>query len=104
MRVVLCNCPPDHAERIARILVDEGRAACVSMTPVRSCYRWDGKLCVEDEVTLVIKVAATAAPALRDRLRALHPYELPEIVALPVDEAASHAPYVEWVRTATAPR
>ncbi len=101
MRLILTTCPPDHAERIARALVEEGRAACVSATPVRSCYRWQGRLCVEEEVTLFIKVATEEAAALRDRLRALHPYEVPEIVALPIDEAASHAPYLDWVRQAT---
>lgn len=103
MRIVLSNCPVADAERIARVLVEEGRAACVSLVPVRSFYRWQGKLCADEEVTLLIKVSKEGAPALRDRLRALHPYELPEIVALAVDEAASLASYLAWVRDAAAP-
>jgi periplasmic divalent cation tolerance protein len=98
MRVVLCNCPPDHADRIARALVEGGHAACVTALAARSTYRWEGKLHQDDEVTLMIKVSAEAAPRLRDALRALHPYEVPEIVALPVDPDASHAPYLDWVR------
>ena len=101
MRIVLCNCPPRDAERIAAALVEEARAACVSLTPVRSIYRWQGRLCTDEEVTLIIKVSAEGAPALRDRLLTLHPYEVPEIVALTVDEAASHEPYLAWVRGAS---
>jgi periplasmic divalent cation tolerance protein len=98
MYVVLCNCPPADAERIARVLVEERLAACVNLTPVKSVYPWDGKLCVEEEVTLVIKVSSDGAEALRLRLRALHPYDVPEILALPVDVQHSHPQYVEWVR------
>jgi periplasmic divalent cation tolerance protein len=102
MRVVLSNCPPQDAERIARALVEGGHAACVSAAPVKSIYRWKGEVTVDDEVTLFIKVAAERAAALVAALRALHPYEVPEIVALPVDVEASHGPYVNWVRGAHA--
>ncbi len=98
MRVVLCNCPPADADRIARALVDERVAACVSATPAVSTYRWEGKVTTEPEVTLFIKVGSEALPRLRERLRALHPYQVPEIVVLSVDAAESYAPYVNWVR------
>ena len=99
MYVVLCNCPPDRAVDIARPLVAEGLAACVNILPgVRSLYVWDGAVHDEAETTLLIKVAADKVDALRERLRALHPYEVPEILALPVDTARSDPDYVAWVR------
>ncbi len=98
MRVVLCNCPPAEAERIARTLVESGLAACVNLSEIQSVYRWKGELCVEPESTLWIKVGADGLAALRTKLEEIHPYELPEIVVLPVDIAESFGPYVEWVR------
>jgi periplasmic divalent cation tolerance protein len=100
VRVVLCNCPPDAAEGIARALVSEGLAACVNVIPgVRSLYLWDGTLQEDAESTLLIKVAAERVGELAARARELHPYELPEIVALDVDVASSDPRYVAWVRS-----
>ncbi len=98
MRLVLSSCPPDRADAIARRLVEEGHAACVSQTPIRSTYRWKGELCAEPEVQLLIKVAAARVAPLLVALRAMHPYEVPEIVVVPVDTEASLAAYVTWVR------
>lgn len=99
MYVVLCNCPPDRAVDIARPLVAEGLAACVNLLPgVRSLYVWEGAFQDEAETTLVIKVAAERVDALRERIRALHPAQVPEILALPVDTARSSPDYVAWVR------
>ena len=85
---------PDKAAEIARILVDEGLAACVNLLPaVRSIYRWKEQLQDDTETLAVIKTAS--ADALIARLVALHPYELPEAIALPV--VAGHAPYLAWV-------
>lgn len=103
MRVILCNCPPAVAADVARALVEQRLAACVNLLPgVRSLYAWQGEICDEAEVTLVIKAPAARLDALREALLRLHPYEVPEIVALAVDVAASHAPYVEWVRATAA--
>jgi periplasmic divalent cation tolerance protein len=103
MRIILSNCPPDKADEIASALVEERLAACVNALPaVRSTYRWKGKVERESETTLVVKTAAAVLPACIARLRALHPYELPEIVVLAPDVAASFAPYVDWVRSETA--
>lgn len=98
MRVVLCNCPPDAAPTLARALVDKRLAACVNLIPgVRSIYRWQGEICDDGETTLLIK--SDAAPgALEAAIVELHPYSVPEILALDIDETHSHAPYVEWVR------
>lgn len=102
MKVVLCNCPPEDAARIGRALVERKLAACVNAIPgVRSFYEWKGQLCDDAETTLLIKVRAEGVDALRQGIRELHPYEVPEVVVLDVDVARSHAPYVEWVRSAT---
>lgn len=101
MRVILCNCPPDAAETLARTVVEAGLAACVNLVPgVKSIYRWQGDVVEDGETTLVIKAAAADVPALRKALVDRHPYEVPEFVVLEVDVEASHAPYVEWVRAA----
>ncbi len=101
MRIVLSNLPPDHADRIASTLVEECLAACVNLLPVTSIYRWKGETCRDPEVTALIKVRAGAVEALKARLKELHPYELPEILAVPIDEAGSLAAYVDWVRAET---
>ena len=97
VKLVLSNLPPDHAESVAESLVVEHLAACVNLLPVRSIYRWQGELQKDEEVTLLIKVADERVGPLRERLRALHPYELPEIVVLEVDDANSLHDYVQWV-------
>ncbi len=99
MRIVLSNLPPEHADRIATTLVQERLAACVNLLPVTSVYRWKGEICRDPEVTALIKVRADGVERLRDRLRQLHPYDLPEIVALPVDADGSLDAYIDWVRS-----
>lgn len=96
MRVVLCNAPPEHAERIARALVDARVAACVNMVSgVVSIYRWKGNVEREPETTLLIKTADDRIDSLMTELKKLHPYEVPEIVVLPVADV--NAPYAKWV-------
>lgn len=102
MKVVLCNCPVDVGSALARALVLEGLAACVNVLPgVTSVYRWQGEVCEDEEVTLLIKVAAVGVGRLADAIRGRHPYEQPEIVVLDVDTAASDPGYVAWVRAMT---
>ena len=98
MKIVLSNVPPDKADGIATALVEERLAACVNLLPVRSVYRWQGAVQHDAEVTLLIKVAADRVQALRERIRALHPYELPEVLVVDVDLERSLPEYVEWVR------
>lgn len=86
----------DKAADIARTLVSEGLCACVNLVPpVRSIYRWQGQLCDERETLAIIKTTRERFDALRERLVALHPYEVPEVIALPVE--AGHPPYLDWV-------
>jgi len=96
--VVLCTLPRgDAAAAIARTLVEERLAACVNLVPeVRSIYAWQGKVEDEGEVLALIKTTADELPALRERLVALHPYDVPEVLALPVEDG--HGPYLGWVR------
>ena len=104
MRVVLCNCPPADAERIARAVLDARAAACVNLVPgVRSLYWWQGALCDDAETTLVIKTADDRVDALREVLRHAHPYAVPEVVVLEVDAARSLEAYVDWVRREARP-
>ena len=98
MRIILSNCPPDKADEIAGRLVEERCAACVNAIPgVRSTYRWQGEVHRDPETTLLIKTSLVALRRCLDRLRALHPYEVPEIVVLTPDTAASFQPYVRWI-------
>jgi periplasmic divalent cation tolerance protein len=86
----------EDAERIGRALVERGLAACVNVVPgLVSIYRWQGQVEREEERLLVIKTRAERFEDLREALVALHPYELPEVLALPI--AAGHAPYLAWL-------
>jgi periplasmic divalent cation tolerance protein len=100
--VVLTTCPDEaSAARIARDLVESGLAACVSRVgPVHSTYRWQGAMQDEPEVLLVIKTLIPRYAELEMRLKTLHPYEVPEVIALTV--AAGSAEYLGWLQGALA--
>ena len=97
----LSTCPDDAtARRIAGALVEEGLAACVNVLPaVHSVYRWQGRVERADEVMLLAKTTAARFATLRERIVALHPYELPEILA--VETAAGLPAYGDWVAAET---
>ncbi|HYC57552.1 MAG TPA: divalent-cation tolerance protein CutA [Candidatus Binatia bacterium] len=88
------------AETMARSLVEERLAGCVSRTPVGSTYRWEGNVVTEPEVLMVIKTTAGRWPQLERRIRELHTYQTPEIVALGAEEVESH--YFSWLVDAVA--
>lgn len=98
--VVLCTCPDEPtARRIASSLVADRHAACVNLVgPVRSVFSWEGEVCDESEVLLLAKTTEEACPALEAALLALHPYDVPEVIALPVT-TGSRA-YLDWVTAA----
>lgn len=100
--LVLSNCgSAEEAERIARRLVDLRLAACVNISaPVRSVYRWKGKVEDAQEWGLAIKTTVALFPKLRDELRRLHSYETPEIIALPVYDGLDD--YLRWIDDQTA--
>jgi len=86
----------EDAERIARALVERRLAACVNVVAgLVSLYRWKGAVVREEEVLLVIKTRSERLEALREALVALHPYDVPELVALPVE--GGHPPYLAWL-------
>jgi periplasmic divalent cation tolerance protein len=86
----------DDAERIARALVDERLAACVNVVPgVVSVYRWQGAVERDGEWLLLIKTSSGRLEALRERLVALHPYQLPELIALRIEDG--WPPYLAWI-------
>jgi periplasmic divalent cation tolerance protein len=95
--VVLTTCPDDAAAaRIARELVESGLAACVNrIGAVHSTYRWQGAIHDEPEVLLVIKTLSIRYSELEMRLKSLHPYDVPEIIALPVTRGS--AEYLAWL-------
>lgn len=99
--VVLCTCPDEATgERLAAELVDEQLAACVNLVPgLRSFYRWEGQVENDPEVLLVIKTAAAAYHRLETALQAKHPYELPEIIAVPIDRGLPG--YLDWIKEST---
>jgi periplasmic divalent cation tolerance protein len=86
----------EEAEKIADALVAERLAACCNLVPsVKSIYRWKGEICRDEETLMVIKTRRERFEALRARVKALHSYAVPEIVALPI--IAGHADYLDWV-------
>lgn len=101
-RVLLCYCTcPDAASalRIAETLVGEKLAACVNRIPgIQSTYRWQGNVITDAEELLLIKTTAARFDALKERLLAMHPYDLPELMAVPVERG--HEAYLDWVRSA----
>jgi periplasmic divalent cation tolerance protein len=97
--VALSTCPDEATARaIAQTLITERLATCVNRLPgVTSTYFWDGRLQEDAEILLIIKTTAARQAELASRLKALHPYELPELVVLPV--SGGNEPYLQWVRS-----
>jgi periplasmic divalent cation tolerance protein len=93
----------EEARRIGRALVQEHLAACVNILPGHTAiYRWQGKLEEAEETAFVAKTTAARFEAMRARIRALHSYDLPAIVALPA--ADGDAEFLDWVRTQSKPQ
>ncbi len=96
-QLVLSTCPDrDTAERLARMLVERRLAACVNIVPgLLSVYRWQGEVQRDEEHLLLIKTDRARYPALETALRAAHPYELPEIVAVTISNGSTD--YLRWI-------
>ncbi|BBL72538.1 divalent-cation tolerance protein CutA [Methylogaea oryzae] len=95
--LVLCTCPDrPSADGLAESLVRERLAACVNILPgVESVYRWEGNVERGAELLLLIKTEKRAYAALQEHIKGRHPYEVPEIIALPI--AAGATDYLQWV-------
>jgi len=101
--MVFSTCPDEGvAEHIAEALVRRQQAACVNIIPkIRSIYRWKGNIECDEEVLLLIKTRKTRFQALQDSITELHPYELPEIVAVSLETGL--AAYLRWIDSSLEP-
>jgi|SRR5579863_3526281 len=101
--VTLCTVPDrESGERIALALVEEHLAACVNLVPgLTSFYRWQGKLEKTPECLLVIKTTSARFEAVKNRIKSLHTYDTPEIIALPI--SAGDGDYLKWLTENTQP-
>lgn len=101
VRLVFCTFPDvDKARAIGSTLVAERLAACVNLIPaVESIYRWQGQVESSTEILAIFKIASSGWAAFEARLRVLHPYEVPEIIALEPEQVTP--PYARWVADST---
>ena len=100
IRIVYITIPRDEADRMALTLVQERLAACVNIVPkITSYYWWEDAVQNDDEALLIVKTTVQRFQALMDYVLENHPYELPEIIGLPVSSA--YPDYVAWVKTET---
>ena len=99
LQLVLCTVPDrDIAEHIAEVLVAEQLAACVNIIPaIVSVYRWKGAIEKDEELLLFIKTSQGSYQSLEQRIRTLHPYELPEIIAVPIQ--TGQIDYIQWIES-----
>lgn len=94
--LVIVSCPQEESESIARPLIEDKLAACVSIVPaVKSMYVWQEKFCQQTESLLLIKTNQASWTALEKRIKDMHSYEVPEIIAIPIQ--LGHKPYLDWL-------
>ncbi len=90
----------DQARKIGQILVEEGRVACCNIVqPVESIFKWKGKVHIENEVLLICKTREDLFDTVKKRIKQLHSYEVPEIIALPITQGSKS--YLDWVTKET---
>jgi periplasmic divalent cation tolerance protein len=104
VRIALLTAPDlEVAERLVRALVEERIIACGNIVPALiSIYRWQGEVERSGEVLIIVKTTTAEVPRLLDRVPELHPYEVPEVLVLPVE--AGYGPYLSWVRECVGPK
>ena len=93
--VIYSTVPSAQSAALAKSLLEKNLVACVNITTVRSLYRWKGACCDDKEHLLIIKTRRGLADAVITAIKLEHPYDVPEIIALPV--IAGHPPYLDWV-------
>lgn len=94
--VLVTVASPEEGEKIARALLTEKLAACVNIFPVNSIYSWEGKIESDRECQLIIKTDLAIFDELEAKIKTLHSYEVPEIIAIPI--VAGSRPYLEWMK------
>ena len=96
-QIILCTCPDkDTAEKIAGLLIEARLAACVNIMPnITSVYRWQGQLEYAEEQLLLIKTRQDAYPLLEAMIKKHHPYQIPEIIAVPIERGLPD--YLHWI-------
>ncbi|OPX72056.1 MAG: Divalent-cation tolerance protein CutA [Methanoregulaceae archaeon PtaU1.Bin059] len=99
VRVILVTASREEGPGIARHLVEKRLAACVNITEISSCYRWEGRYCEEPEALLVIKTTDEKVREALAAIRDVHSYQLPEMIVLPV--ISGYPPYLAWVKEET---
>jgi periplasmic divalent cation tolerance protein len=100
VRVVFISVPREEANKLARALVEKRLAACINIVPkIESFFWWDDKLEHDEEALLIIKTTQQRFDELRAWVVANHPYDLPEIISLPLSDGLSD--YIEWVKKET---
>jgi len=99
--VVFVTAPTkESGEQMARSLVEAQLAACVNLLPgIRSIYTWEGEVCDETEVLMIIKTQGKLFEMLAESIRTMHPYEVPEIIAMPI--VAGNPNYLTWIEAVT---
>jgi periplasmic divalent cation tolerance protein len=97
IELILCTAPEGEAEVIARMIIEERHAACVNITPVRSVYRWDGEVVVDNEQLLICKTTADRRGDLIRRIGEVHSYDTPEVLALSILDGDDS--YLAWVQS-----
>jgi len=93
--VLFCTTRMEESEKLARILVEERLAACVNVADVNSYFRWRDELCTDREALLIIKTEKSKVKRIIERIKEVHSYELPEIIALPI--VAGYDKYLAWL-------
>jgi len=98
VRLVIVTVPKDKAAALGRAIVEERLAACANIIPsIRSIYTWKGNVEDEEEAMMFFKTTDAAVGRLSDRIRALHPYEVPEIISFEIKDAEGNPDYLAWI-------
>ena len=99
MRLVIVTIPKDGAAALGREIVEARLAACANIIPsIRSIYTWKGAVEDEEEAMMFFKTTDESVAVLTERIRALHPYEVPEIISLSINDTEGNPDYLAWIR------
>ncbi len=98
--IFITTCSLDEAEKIGRALVEEKLVACSNIvSPIRSIYRWQGKICDDKEALMILKTKKELFKQIEKRVKALHSYDVPEVISMPIIEGSNE--YLSWLNSET---